>query len=424
MHRMHYKERVSFNDEKAKADKSTIYGNNNVIFGNSNIIHGDGNHVVGEWNTINGDRNYIVGKNNGANGNDNVMKRFGGGDEGEPMEIEFEIPQQQQMRENFVKIPAESLQPASPGSEMMSFVGHYQIEPTESQAGHLLMKHQIAPSRQSSAETPSRVYGKPMKMAAPAGEFRCYMGDPQGLNEWHAKWDAEKKGNPIGIQLKEPETLEQLYAMDRNDLMKLYDDGFISKEQLSKVQFGLSIEGNSPPAHQLDGFKHSLHRSDALAQSAVVNQFNRHHQNVVGNAMQNAAYGMIQNHNNNIDEGYPPSLEVDGGYRVFKSGSMSLNAPRVDNSIQNNNVACSPAPMVYEQQKGKLEVPTEEEAEKHDIESDDPNNVCITCLENKPICVIIPCMHAIMCCECARTVAPTLCPKCRDPTQRIVRLKM
>ncbi len=337
------------------------------------------------------------------------------------------VPQQQ----NFEKIPAESLQAAPPGSEMMSFVGHYQIEPTESQAGHLLMKHEIAPSR------PHRVYGKPMKMAAPAGELRCYMGDPQGLGEWHAKWDAEKEGNHVGIQLKEPDTLEQLYAMDRNDLMRLYDDGFISKEQLSKVQFHQfapqyqSDDGYlSPILHhpsRISTYQMSNGRPVVLVSpSSSLNQFIAQNR-IMGDAMQNDAHGMIQNHNNNnnIDGGYPPSLEVDGGYRVFKSGSMRLNMPREENSIQNNNaIACSPAPMVYEQQKGKLEVPTEEEAEKHDIESDDPNNVCITCLENKPICVIIPCMHAIMCCECARTVAPTLCPKCRDPTQRIVRLKM
>ncbi len=64
-------------------------------------------------------------------------------------------------------------------------------------------------------------------------------------------------------------------------------------------------------------------------------------------------------------------------------------------------------------------VPTIDEVTKHDRSAEgDP---CCLCLENAPVCVILPCMHQCVCCECARLLGKNgnagrgtvTCPKCR-----------
>lgn len=80
-----------------------------------------------------------------------------------------------------------------------------------------------------------------------------------------------------------------------------------------------------------------------------------------------------------------------------------------------------------------IEVPTEEEAREHDAPLDDnPENApeCRICMDRKPLCAILPCMHQCLCCACARTIAAdgtkeqgsVECPICKAKIEKIKRI--
>lgn len=72
-----------------------------------------------------------------------------------------------------------------------------------------------------------------------------------------------------------------------------------------------------------------------------------------------------------------------------------------------------------------IEVPTEAEA----LEHDKPGNAleCRVCMDNEPLCVILPCMHLCVCCACARKLAAdgtkeqgsVECPICKTKIEKM-----
>lgn len=75
-----------------------------------------------------------------------------------------------------------------------------------------------------------------------------------------------------------------------------------------------------------------------------------------------------------------------------------------------------------------VEVPSEEEAQQHDAPSKEDGLECRICMDNAPICVILPCMHQCICCSCARRLAlgkergQVECSICKTPVKKIKRV--
>ncbi len=81
-----------------------------------------------------------------------------------------------------------------------------------------------------------------------------------------------------------------------------------------------------------------------------------------------------------------------------------------------NNVPPPPDPLLVLH-------PTKEEVSQHDvpvIDDDSTTPTCVVCTVNKPVCIVWPCRHMCMCCECARKlcndgaakVGAVKCPVC------------
>lgn len=76
-----------------------------------------------------------------------------------------------------------------------------------------------------------------------------------------------------------------------------------------------------------------------------------------------------------------------------------------------------------------VQAPSEEEC-KHDTDQlDEGEPPCVICLTNKPICATIPCLHQVICVECARSlcgaasqVGQVKCPQCREVVDGIKRV--
>lgn len=47
---------------------------------------------------------------------------------------------------------------------------------------------------------------------------------------------------------------------------------------------------------------------------------------------------------------------------------------------------------------------------------------CLVCLDNQPICIVIPCFHKCICCACANALLKYECPKCRIAFSQIARV--
>lgn len=74
MLRAYYEDTLVIGVTNFRADKCTIYGSNNGIYGNDNIIKGEGNYVYGNNNMIKGDHYKIYGNNNILAGNSNEIR--------------------------------------------------------------------------------------------------------------------------------------------------------------------------------------------------------------------------------------------------------------------------------------------------------------------------------------------------------------
>ena len=75
-----------------------------------------------------------------------------------------------------------------------------------------------------------------------------------------------------------------------------------------------------------------------------------------------------------------------------------------------------------------IQVPTEDEAKKHDREApEDAPTACSVCLTNELCCAVLPCMHRCLCCKCARELAAdgtkqrgqVACPLCKTDVKKI-----
>lgn len=156
-------------------------------------------------------------------------------------------------------------------------------------------------------------------------------------------------------------------------------------------------------------------------------------------------------HNNKINGVAQASPSASGGRNVIRLGNMTIIGALGDASIMTFNnypgssvgtviasggsVAVAGASM-SDQEFGKLLKKREREEEEFvecplesekDEEAKDGAPSCVICTSNVPACVIMPCMHKSLCCECARSLASqgtkkrgqVKCPVCRAEVEKI-----
>lgn len=153
--------------------------------------------------------------------------------------------------------------------------------------------------------------------------------------------------------------------------------------------------------------------------------------------------------NNKINGVAQASPSASGGRNVIRLGNMTIvaeggsasmtffNHPGSTVIASGGSLAVAGASMST-QEFGKLLKKREREEEEEqfvecplesekDEEAKDGAASCVICTANVPACVIMPCMHKSLCCECARSLASqgtkkrgqVNCPVCRAEVEKI-----
>ena len=84
---------------------------------------------------------------------------------------------------------------------------------------------------------------------------------------------------------------------------------------------------------------------------------------------------------------------------------------------------------IYDKVKPKLITTPSYEDTRHDVKAlDDNDRECVVCMDNKPQCITMPCMHIRLCIECGikmgkdRVVCSVECPVCKTGIVKIERV--
>ena len=117
---------------------------------------------------------------------------------------------------------------------------------------------------------------------------------------------------------------------------------------------------------------------------------------------------------------------INGDYNKVSGTNCTLNG--------DYNVKIYPTVTAPVVEKEYVEGPIPAEIEHDEPQADEDGTTCIICLDNKPCCIALPCMHKKYCVQCARILCfgedgtglrefgAVECPECKEKILSIKRV--
>jgi len=144
----------------------------------------------------------------------------------------------------------------------------------------------------------------------------------------------------------------------------------------------------------------------------------------------NTVYGnrcLVIGNDNKIME---PDCIADGERNICKQGSLNptlmfgsssfLNTAGVQGIVQGRGVASWDA--VRRKPKAPRGTRAANMRPADDVHTDNENEQCSVCLDNKKVCVVLDCGHKCLCITCAKALQTNRCPICNEDIREIKRV--